>query len=318
VVDAQVAVVADTGERAGLGHLSRCRGIAAALLTRGTEPVCFALGAEQPASYDGLVWRPVQQLEQIPRASAAVVLLDSYDITARQAVEYFSDRPVAVFDDTATADDSSAALTIDLGGSDDGRPRRAVGLRYACLQPEFWGMPAARPRARVERVLVTIGGGGSDQAAKAILAAVRAGAPDAAITLVQGPYARFPPLDGVRLLRAPAGLRDELMDADLVVCAAGLTMLEGAAIGVPCVAVALVENQHRQAQRLHEQGGVSLVRSTYPGHQPPVAESCAAVAALSLDHDLRAELSRRAQAAVDGYGALRVAFLLQKLIEAES
>ena len=92
--------------------------------------------------------------------------------------------------------------------------------------------------------------------------------------------------------------------------AAARTMLEAAACGTPCLALPLAENQLPQATLLAEGGAVQVVA-------PSVDAVLAAVSRLRLDLEACRELSRKAQLAVDGYGALRVAFHLQRLLSTQ-
>jgi spore coat polysaccharide biosynthesis predicted glycosyltransferase SpsG len=98
-----------------------------------------------------------------------------------------------------------------------------------------------------------------------------------------------------------------MLEADLVVTAAGQTMLEAVATGAPTVALPLVENQARQAELLAERGAVRLVSSE------DVSELTSAAVELARSTDARRALSANGQAAVDGYGALRVAYHLARL-----
>jgi UDP-2,4-diacetamido-2,4,6-trideoxy-beta-L-altropyranose hydrolase len=112
----------------------------------------------------------------------------------------------------------------------------------------------------------------------------------------------------IELIDAPESLLETLLAADVVVSAAGQTMLEAAACGTPCVALSLADNQWKQARRLAALRAVTLV-------DPPATSAVvAAVRELAEDADTRRELSRNGQQAVDGYGALRVAFHIDRLL----
>jgi spore coat polysaccharide biosynthesis predicted glycosyltransferase SpsG len=174
------------------------------------------------------------------------------------------------------------------------------GLSYAPLRPPFWGLPPRAVRPALERVLVTTGGGALQAAGVAIAAALKRARPDLAVALVRGPYATFDAPDGVELVDAPPSLLPALLAADVVFTAAGQTALESAATGAATVAVALVDNQRRNARALAEAGAARIVD---PGAEVQALEA--------LD---RAALAERGQRAVDGYGALRIAYRLAALV----
>jgi spore coat polysaccharide biosynthesis predicted glycosyltransferase SpsG len=86
-----------------------------------------------------------------------------------------------------------------------------------------------------------------------------------------------------------------MLAADVVITAAGQTALEAVATGAATIALPLVDNQRRNADALAAAGAAIVSDMTIPGYEA------------------RGELARRGQTAVDGYGALRIAFRLAGL-----
>ena len=145
---------------------------------------------------------------------------------------------------------------------------------------------------------MTTGGGALQDAGIELATRIRA-ASDAAVALVRGPYATFEAPDGVELLDAPSSLLPHMLNADIVVTAAGQTALEAVATGAATIAVPMVDNQRRNAQALDSAGAARVVE---PGEELDALET--------LD---RQELAERGQRAVDGYGALRIAYRIAEL-----
>ena len=285
-----MALAADAFPDAGLGHLSRSSAVAVALRARGVEVDPLAIGASAPVDRDGVAWRPV---ESIDRIDAPAVLVDSYR-TPREVLERLAAATrLAVMDDDGDPP-AGAALVVDA----------AADLSHACLRPAFWGLPPRPTRARVERVVVTTGGGDPGGRGAALAGSARDQLPGAQVLLVRGPQAPDEAPEGVDVVRSPPVLLDLLLDADLVVSGGGQTMLEAAACGAPCVAVPLAANQERQVNALVRVGAVSTDLS--------------GLAALAAGATARADMAAAAQRAVDGYGALRVAFALERLTTASS
>jgi spore coat polysaccharide biosynthesis predicted glycosyltransferase SpsG len=272
----RIALVADGGPDAGLGHISRTAGLAAALSERGIEAVCFVLSsAEAIREVDGL-------------EAADAIVLDSYRLGPTDTP---GSAPVAVFRDMAEQP-TGAALVID-GSNPD----------HACLQPVYWDLPAREPAERVKTVLVTTGS--AVAIGPELVATVREGLPEVWIRFVRGPYTTEETPSGIAPLSAPDSLADALLEADLTVVGAGQTMLEAAAAGTPTVAVVLAENQRRQAERLSGLGAVVLADT---------GQVAGALEALANDRERRRTLSRRAQVVVDGQGARRIAALVEQLV----
>jgi spore coat polysaccharide biosynthesis predicted glycosyltransferase SpsG len=301
-------LIADAGPDAGLGHLSRTGAVAWALRARGAETRCFAWGAEKPLERDAIRWEPLSVSEPPPRGD--VVVLDSYRADPAVAEELVRDCRLVLMHDSGEVPAETAVVVSTVGETGEDGPLRLVGLRYACLRPGFWGLPERAGSARVRRVLVATGGGGLAGAGLELAQAARDALPEADVALVRGPYADGTPVAGVTVVESPPSLLGELLAADLVLTAGGQTLLEAAATGTPAIALALVDNQQSQAEALAAGGGALLAESTDSASQ--------ALTELAADADRRAELARRGQELVDGFGALRVGFHVWRLAESDA
>jgi UDP-2,4-diacetamido-2,4,6-trideoxy-beta-L-altropyranose hydrolase len=283
-----VTVLADAGPAIGLGHLSRAGAVAAALRVRGHEVTTVVVGDEGVA-HDGIHWTPLGDLAP---PGHGPLLVDSYrvDVTALSTA-----RPVATFWDGVGDPPHDVQLAITLAGAD--------GPKLACLRPMFWGVIARRVAPEVRRILVTTGGSAAGGVAE-LTATVAAAAPGVEVAAALGPYADEALPDGVVAIRTPPRMVDVLQEAELVVTAAGQTMLETLCTGTPCIATAVVDNQRAQLDLLAVAGGVRAVE---------LAEIGEAVAALVTDASARTQLAATGRELVDGFGALRVAALIAQL-----
>jgi spore coat polysaccharide biosynthesis predicted glycosyltransferase SpsG len=308
-VSREILVVADGGEQAGLGHLSRSTGVAAALAARGLDVACRVYGAPTSVDRHGIGWEPLNDAREIEKLADlyALVFLDSY-LVPRQVIESMARRTRLAATHDFGDPPPGAELVVSPAAEGPNGPGRLCGLRYACLEPAFWNPPPPRRRDAVERVLVTTGGGDPGGLASAIAAAAVAAIPAAGVELVRGPYADLVAPAGVELVGPGEIMREALARADLVVCGAGQTMLEACALGTPCLAIVLANNQALSARALERSGAVMLVD---PTDDPRLRETLAALAA---DKESRAAMSRAGQEAVDGAGAARVAAAIERLI----
>jgi spore coat polysaccharide biosynthesis predicted glycosyltransferase SpsG len=183
---------------------------------------------------------------------------------------------------------------------------KLLGTHFTLLRPQFRAVPKREVRARVERILVTLGGADVlDQTTEIVTGLVRA-IPDARIHVVIGPFFRRRDAgvtaDNIVLHHAPSDLAPLMRDADLAITAGGQTTYELAAYGVPSVALCTAANQRGNLGALVRGG--SLVHADSTG------------AAVELARVLAGDLARRVQLAaagqrlVDGLGAERVAAAL--------
>jgi spore coat polysaccharide biosynthesis predicted glycosyltransferase SpsG len=158
----------------------------------------------------------------------------------------------------------------------------------------------------VAAVLVTTGATDPDGVSARLLEAVREGLPGTSVRRVRGPQCEPVKIDGIVEVDAPADLRNELRQTDLVVCLGGQTALEAACLGVPTLALAVNVNQQANVERLAAAGAVesATLDEDLAGH----------IRSLGRDPQRRARLSRSARRAVDGFGALRVAAEIERLL----
>jgi UDP-2,4-diacetamido-2,4,6-trideoxy-beta-L-altropyranose hydrolase len=302
-----VTLVADAGEEAGLGHVSRSSAVAAALTSRGTTARCLAFGAPSTLQRHGVVWQPLDRPEELgDLPSETVLLLDSYRL-ARDAVGPLADSvQLAVMHDYGEPPEG-AALVISAGTrASAADPRQLCGPAYACLGPTFWGLPRRQLGSSVDRVLIATGSGDSGGLGAELAAGIQEELPGARVAIVQAPNAGSGVPQGVEPITSPDSLAEELLASEVAITAAGVTMLEAAATGTPCIAMPVAENQRAQAETLADSGAVRLAA-------PSSAEVAHSLRELAASADLREDMSRRGQDAIDGYGALRVAFQIASL-----
>jgi spore coat polysaccharide biosynthesis predicted glycosyltransferase SpsG len=305
-----VVLVADAGKEAGLGHVSRSSAIAVALRTRGLDTRCYAHGANAPFERDQVAWSPLG-FGDLPSSSGHVLVIDTYRLpqdVLEQAAE--SSTVVMLHDHGPTPKNVALVVsTVATSPAVDVNTPRLAGLEYAALRPAFWGLPPRALRASVEQVLVTVGSGKFASTAVQFADAVADALPEVDVALVRGPYAECAGSERVTVIDSPASLLRHLLASDLAITAGGQTMLEAMATGTPCIAVALVANQQAQVAELATREAVELVQPPEP------SRVAAAVVTLAETLETRRLLSLHAQRAIDGYGALRVAFQVAQLAE---
>ena len=303
----EVMLVADAGEQAGLGHISRSTAVAVALRCRGIETRCYAHGAAEPLERDGVRWAPLGG-ERLPDSPGGVLVVDSYLLPSDELARAAGSARLVVMHDYGSVPEDAALVVSAAAPPSDAGSGRLSGLAYAALRPVFWGLPARELRDHVEHVLVTTGSGNFAEVGCELAEAVGNELPGVRVTLVRGPHGTIDVPSGIELLDGPDSLLEPLLATDLVVTAGGQTMLEAATAGTPCVALPLVDNQRRQALRLAGLGAVRLV------DPPSVSEVAAAASELAREPEARREMSREGQHGVDGYGALRVAFHIGRMV----
>lgn len=276
----RAVLVFDDGPGAGMGHRRRMSALATAMAMLGVRP-------ELAPDGDGSV-------------VADLVVVDSYRSRADDRDRFRAGVVVAVDD---LCRDLACDVVVDPSPGATAEPHRSarrvlVGPDYALIDPELARL-APRPVAdRVETALVASGASDPRQTGRTMAVALARLLPAAEVRLAVGPWTEGAHADGIVTVRTEASLGPALADADLVLTAAGVTLIEALALGRPTVTVVLADNQ-LQAARGVEQAGAAL--------RAGVDEAPAVAAALASDAARRRSLSAAARATVDGQGAARVA-----------
>lgn len=263
-----------------MGHLRRMQALSAALATRG-------IGAALVDSAAG--------------AQGPIVVVDSYHRRADDRGWFRGDLIIAVED---LDRDQSVDIAVEPFPAVDRVGDRRAGLvlagpSYALVDPVLARIACLPVGPEVRRVLVT--GGGADTAGwgMGVARALRAELPaSTGIALVKRPCSADGALDGVECIWTTDGLGPTLAGADLVVTAAGVTMLESLVLGRPTVAAVLFPNQERQARASQAAGAIILAA---------LDDAAATAVALARDTERRLALAVMATQLLDGLGADRVA-----------
>ncbi len=319
---------AEGGPAFGLGHLRRCAALADAMTARGWECRFLARDAAAGAwlAERGRTLAPSQPplSGRLPDAdySCDAFVVDSYEATNEEIASKAkgSSGIILAFDDHMNRH-PVADIVLNAGAlapeqAWPGRIERLLGPAYHPLCAEY--LPVSGPReirARVTRVLVTLGGSGKAALFKRVVSTVRLALPDAAIDCVVGPFAEEPlglASDArVNLVHSPRSLKPLMLDCDLAVAASGQTLFELAATGTPAVAACLADNQDPNLRAMARKGAaLSAGAVADAGFERELAARLAQAA----DPDVRRGLSDAGRALIDGRGGARVEAALSSLL----
>jgi spore coat polysaccharide biosynthesis predicted glycosyltransferase SpsG/RimJ/RimL family protein N-acetyltransferase len=278
---------ADATPTMGVGHLSRGVALATAARARGWDvALCGSFTAGQ--------WL-LGALPVVPDLEPAdAVVVDHYGIG-----EFAFDGLVVSMEDgefgRRRADVVVDANLYTAPRPDDGSPVVLRGPAYAPLRAEVRAARAAGEAGSVPpKVVVVMGGGAAPSAVAASLTALRDTGVAAEVVAISSA-----PVPGFEVVPPTPGLPALCASADLVVSAAGVTLLELCCIGVPTALVRIADNQaagYAAALDLDVAAGLG----TDPRSHVPVLR------ALLSDPGARKALGDKASTVVDGRGADRV------------
>jgi len=255
---------ADAGPSTGVGHLSRCVAMAEAAVARGWRVVFVGsvTGADwllgQLSALEVPEMPPGPSLAaQAVSVGADVIFVDHYGLGELPEVREVA-RLVSMEDGRFGR--RAADLVVDANlarehRSRDGSPLVLVGPAFAPLRGEIRDARSRRAGGRARqnkagggepvRVVVVMGGGAAGEAVSAALAALRDTEIPMSVRAISATPITTEPGPGQRITIEPPTpeLPDLLADADLVISAAGVTLLELCCIGTPAALVQLADNQ---------------------------------------------------------------------------
>lgn len=333
---ARILFRTDGGAGIGLGHLQRCLSLATALQQGGA--LCFVLlhGDQNAAAKiaeagfaggllaaaPGTAADTDETLAEATRLECDAVVVDSY-LTGPAMPGAIRDAGLyCVAIDDLNPFPFDAHLVVSFGPhapkawyrAARGDTRFLLGPAYAILRKEYWDVPLMPARERVRNILITTGGADPGGVMPGWIDAIDGIEAPFDVTAIVGPFFADPDAvhdaaasanRTVRVVSAPKVTRPMQAMADIAVSAAGQTIYELAALGVPTVAAEIAANQRPQLDAFAAAGAMIDAGAT---SDPGTAARIASIVARLIDHpEERRALSETARAAVDRRGARAVA-----------
>jgi UDP-2,4-diacetamido-2,4,6-trideoxy-beta-L-altropyranose hydrolase len=331
----------DVSSAVGLGHLVRCRALAAELTARGARchlvgPTADQLDEHHP--FASVIPRPAwssevedahRLLELVTSLHIDRLVLDDYRVrvayqralVAGGAPDWLQMAPrVGEEIHARWVFNANPSASVEAYGATTVRTdvRFLVGPSFALLRQEFrQPLPARVEHPEHPTVLISLGGGDDRGATTFVLNALRplidrvrpvviAGRENPNNPAIAQAVAGLGP--GVAALHiAPANVAALLATAHLGVLAAGTTTFEAAVCGLASVLIPISENQKGQAEAW-DRLGVATALSRVESLEAASVQS--AVAALLEDEEERRRRGAIGRELVDGLGVVRVAAAL--------
>lgn len=335
-----IAIRADGGHSIGMGHIMRCVALAQALQDKGCrvyfivqpDPAVEAVlkkrlnddaGVISIESHDDLN-DELGSLEDILCCHAIEVLVvDHYGADQAYLIETKNmvDELVSIDDLNFFAFPSDIVINGNIYAPDMeykslyGNTKFLLGPRYLLVREEFRNLPKRCAKEKVERILVTMGGSDLMGLTAKALRVLQGIGSDIAVDVVMG--AAFNDKDAVEievsrmsnvnLLYDVDDMAELMLKADLAISAAGSTLYELAACGVPTIALVQADNQVAMAESMDKAG--CIVNLGW-GDRVDLADMKHVIKTLTEDKINRQHMADAGQSMVDGLGAMRCAKIL--------
>ncbi len=328
----------DSSEQIGLGHLSRCLGLAKelqerygcqiafamrpdpvgnAMVAEGGYPVVMLSDGESRGDYSSKFQQVCQSL------NGEMVILDVRDDLPRRTVQslWEEGRVIVTLDDP-----TDRRLDVDLAfyppvpqvkqlDWTGFKGHLYVGWEWVLLRPEFARTLPKHPHS-LPHVLVTMGGSDPLRMTEKTVKALDSLPGGFTVTFVLGraygeekllqeilSQARFT-FEVRRDVREMSSL---MAEADLAIASFGVTAYELAAMGVPGLYLCLTPD-HAESATAFELAGIGQSLGLYD--QGSVSRLAQAMEALLTDEPRRAQLAKQARQTIDGRGVFRIGEIL--------
>ena len=336
----------DGNGRIGMGHVMRCLSIADALKEKGENPIfitackesgdiVFAKGYNAfvlTTEYDRMdkEWSQIEKIITKENKKSNVILIDSYQVTTSYIEEMKNYGKVVCLEDEGRCLPADNLINYNIYAKElpyrfeKETPERLLGADYVPLRQEFTTDCEYTLREVPQDILLTTGGGDPLFAAPKLVEALLSNGmlkrKNLRYHIVSGPvnqhakelkelYQNHPQ---VEIHENVASMKRLMQDCDVLITAAGSTVYEACALGIPMICFYFVENQRQIAEYFDKNTDV-INCGDYAQYPRLVCDNLAdAVVRCVYGRDTRKELSEQERKLVDGLGADRIA---DRLIE---
>lgn len=326
-----ILIRADVNELIGTGHVMRCLSIASAIVRRGVEVLFITADHKgdtllRQNGFNSVCldtdWTDLDQelpllLEMIKSKKPSLLLIDSYYVTEKYFNELSKVITTAYMDDLYKARWNTDILinyniySSVFDYSIYSGNRLLLGSLYAPLREEFKGLPE-HSAGMVQNILVSAGGADPERITERLISEICPVWPDIHFHFVVGAF--NPRIDKIRemernniILHINEKHMSALMkDCDIAISAAGTTLYELCAAGIPTITFTLADNQLVASEQFSRKG-LMLSAGDCRGNKSFFASIKSLLIELIPDAEKRRTLSKKMQQLVDGKGTDRIA-----------
>ena len=321
----QIIFRVDGDFKIGLGHLVRSLTLAKSLREEGFE-IGFLTKTplvKEAASKEGYLSWTINKKFDWPEGLKADLVITDINHTTIVYMERLKSTGARLitFDDLGIGR-TSADLVIDANLAPFVSKKYLCGPDYIILRKEF-SQYARKERViekEVRQVLVSMGGSDPSNLTSKVVEALKGlDIPILAKIIIGRAFGQkeglLKSIEGGEKFRIEEDVLDipkKMLEADLAIISAGVTMFELACLGTPGVIIAQDEIQAKNLIPFKEQG-----LFIYLGLLPTIDKIRESVRRLALDANARLEMSRYAKKFVDGRGLFRVTKAIKSILGKE-
>ena len=312
----------------GVGHISRCLSLYDAFLEINIKASLYIKG---DSSINELLidynFKNVNWIENTVGSinPGDLVIIDSYNVKYEIYEKYrLITENIVFLDDNSRIDYPNGILLnptnfAHLLSFSNHYLEFIVGSKYIMLRRPFWDIPKFQVRENLESILVSMGGSDLKDITPKVCELLCKIFPEAQIIIVynRGKHI-INNIDCFNTNRismisncSAEEMKQEMINADLIVTTAGQTLYESIRVGTPSLAISIVDNQ---IKALHAFKEVGYVNQLLEASDPLIWDKFRDELTIIGLFENRKLISKLGRTLIDGQGARRVAKKLKKLI----
>lgn len=316
----KAVILTEGGKDYGFGHVARCSSIYEAFQYYNISPKFFVNGDESVKSI--LLDIDVEIVNWINNISvicqADIVVIDSYLADLDFYKKLSEEHPLVVYvDDNNRLNYPKGIIvngTLDTSNMDYHQRvniKYLVGNEFIPLRKDFWDIPKLKINDSIDNILITMGGNDLRNLTPKILKLLNDNFPEInKKVIITNSFNYVHGIESlknktVELLYSPNSneIIDVMNSVDLAISASGQTLYELACIGVPTIAIGVIENQKNNIKNWMDYGFIE-----YAGcwNDNDLLDNILNKIEVLQDKNLRYEKKLFGIQAVDGKGSLKI------------
>ena len=336
---------ADGNKSIGVGHVMRCLSIADALKEIGVESIFVNADSNvrdlitnrgfdnivMGTDYKNLDAELVTLLKADFLKEAEAIVVDSYFVSKEYLAKLNSVVKTIYIDDYFTDCQVYGIINYNIyaekskydGKGIDQIQKYYLGPKYAPLRKDFSDCKAIDIKENVKDILVLSGGSDPFHVATELAKEIEfQGIKDLNFHFVCGGLAdsaeelkRFESRNNnIKVHFDVKDMKSLMCSCDMAISAAGSTMYELCACGVPTINYSIADNQRLGAEGFANKG-IMMTMGMVTDTKKFCKDVQKTVRTLSSDYNMRTEMSSKSKDLIDGKGAVRLAMQLKEMIK---
>ena len=256
----QVCILTEGGNNYGYGHITRCSSIYQAFKYYNSFPNLIVNGDESIKSIlREIDFEIINWLDDFSIVSQAdIVVIDSYLAELDYYAELSKKIPLVVYIDDNNRLNYPEGIVVNgtldasnMGYSKSNNVTYLLGSDFIPLRKDFWEIPKLKINDNIENILITMGGNDLRNLTPNILKLLKDEFPNVSKkVIITDSFKNISEIEGlkddsVELFYSPDSheIINIMSNVDLAISSSGQTLYELACIGVPTIAIGIIDNQ---------------------------------------------------------------------------